>query len=222
MEKTFLYHALATGLSGQITLPFQHLIEVQAASALPMIGGYSASRAEGFRYKDIFSFSSASTITTGSETAESYDTLATATVEGLNILNIVTADRVVARVASKYLKESREYFSTFAGSHFENLRIAGRLVDVEIIPERLKRLPRSEKIEFGSLAAAVDLKGRCGSELCEDGAIYLPGLGRLYFAECLVTPSYQSISMFRVVLASAVKGHGAAATASTNGEAMPG
>jgi hypothetical protein len=222
MEKTFLYHALASGLSGQITLPFQLLIEVQAASALPMTGGYSASRAEGFRCRDMISFSAASTITTGSETTESFETLATATIEGLNIFHIVTADRIVARSASKYLKESREYLSTFAGSHFENLRIAGKLVEVEIAPERLKRSPRSEKIQFRSVASAIDLDERCGSELCEDGAIYVPGLGRLYFAECLITPLYHTISMLRIVLGSGIKGKLSAATASTNGEAMPG
>src|SRR5208283_2842736 len=99
MEQQFLYHALASGVSGQITLPFQHLIEVQAPSALPSTGGYSASRVEGFRYEDILSFSSASTVATGSESGESFNTLATATVEGLNILNVVKADRVVARLA---------------------------------------------------------------------------------------------------------------------------
>jgi len=222
VEKTFLYHALATGVSGQITLPFQHLVEVQAASALPMTGGHSVSRVEGCRCKDIFSFSSASTITTGSESRESYNTLATATVEGLNILNVVTADRVLARLASKYSKETREYSATFAGSHFENLRVAGKLVEVEIAPDRLKCSPRSDKIQFSSSAAAIDLPDNCGSEVSEDGAIYVPELGRLYFAECLVTPCYQSISMLRVNLGCAVKGHLTAASASTNGEAMPG
>jgi hypothetical protein len=222
VEKTFLYHALASGVSGHITLPFQHLVEVQAASALPMTGGHSVSRVEGFRCKDMFSFSSASTMTTGSESRESYNTLATATVEGLNILNVVKADRVVARLASKYSKDTREYSATFAGSHFENLRIAGKLVEVEIAPERLKRLPRSDKIQFSSIAEAIDLADGCGTEVCEDGAIYVPELGRLYFAECVVTPCYQSISMFRINLGCAIKGHLTVATASTNGEAMPG
>ena len=53
MEKTFLYHALASGVSGNITLPFHEVIEVQAASALPFTGGHSASRVESIRFKHI-------------------------------------------------------------------------------------------------------------------------------------------------------------------------
>ena len=220
--ETFLYHALASGVSGHITLPFQHVIEVQAASALPFTGGYSASRAEGFRCKDLFSFSPPARSRREVNPGESFNTLATATVEGLNILNVVTADRVVARLASKYSKDTREYSATFAGSHFENLRIAGNPVEVEIAPERLKPSPRSEKIQFGTIAAAIDIPETRGSEVREDGAIYVPEFGRLYFAECVVTTCYQSISMFRVMLGCAIKGHLAAASASTNGEALPG
>ena len=99
MERTFLYHALATGVSGRITQPFQELLEVQAASALPSTGGYSASRVENFRYKELLSFRSAVTLTTGtfSERKRTYNTLGTVTVEGLNIHGAITADRVVAR-----------------------------------------------------------------------------------------------------------------------------
>ena len=148
MEKTFLYHALASGVSGNITLPFHELIEVHAASALPFTGGHSASRAESFRFKDIISFSSASTITTGSETSDAYNTLATATVEGLNILNLVKADRVVARLASKYSKDSRQHSATIAGSYFENLRIAGNLVADCDSPGTVKIPPAVREAQF--------------------------------------------------------------------------
>ncbi|MGO8790093.1 MAG: choice-of-anchor P family protein [Terriglobia bacterium] len=221
MEKTFLYHALASGVSGNITLPFHELIEVHAASALPFTGGHSASRAESFRFKDIISFSSASTITTGSETSDAYNTLATATVEGLNILNLVKADRVVARLASKYSKDSRQHSATIAGSYFENLRIAGNLVQIVIPPERLKSPPRSEKLSFGTLAATIDVEGSCGLELCEDGGIHVPEFGKLYFAESVVTACYQSLTMFRVVLGCAVKGAVVASHVSTDGEPFP-
>jgi len=222
MELAFLYHALATGVSGHITLPFQQLIEVQAPSALPFTGGHSASRVERFGCGNIVSFSSASTATTGSESRGSFHTLATATVEGLNILNVVTADRVVARLASKYSKDTGDQSATIAGSHFVNLRIAGYPVEVEIDPDRLKSSRRSEKTQFGTFATAIDVEDCSGLELLEDGAIHLPEFGRIYLAETVVTACYQSITMFRVVLGCAVEGSVAAAHASTNGEAMPG
>lgn len=221
MEKTFLYHALATGVSGKVTLPFHELIEVQGASALPFTGGHSSSRVHGFNYRDIFSFASASTLTTGSESSDSYNTLATATVEGLNILNVLTADRVVTRIASKYVKGTGEQSATFVGSGFENLRIVGNRVEIGIAPERLKSSRRSEKVWFGTVAASIDLEGSSGLEVQEDGAMYVPEFGRLYFAESVVTGCYQSLTMFRIELGCAVKGTVAGAHASTNGEPFP-
>jgi len=222
MEPIFLHHAHASGVSGQITLPFQHTIQVQAPSALPFIGGYSASRVEGFRFEHILSFSSADTVTTGSETSKFFETLATAAVEGLNILNVLTADRVVARLASKYSKDKGERTASIAGCHFENLRIAGSPIEVEIDPERLKSARRSERAQFGTFAAPVDLEGCFGLELLKDGAIHVPQFGKIYLAESIVTACYHSVSMLRVVLGCAVEGHLAFSQASTNGEPMPG
>ena len=222
MEQIFLYHALSSGVSGQITLPLQHVIEVQAPSAVPSSGGYSESRVEGFRYEDIISFSSAHTLTTGNETANSYNTLATATIEGLNIHNVVVADRVVARQASRYSKDKKEQSTTIVGTHFENLRVAGCSVKVEIDLKRVESSQRPERAEFGTFAAPLDLKDCRELELLEDGAIHIPQFGKVYLAEILVTPCYQSISMIRVVLGCAVEGQVTVAHASTNGEPMPG
>lgn len=224
MEIRFLYHALATGVSGDITAPFHEVIEVQGASALPLTGGHSSSRTEGFRYRDIVSFASASTVAAGNESGHSFNTLATATVERLNIFNVLTADRVVARLASKYSKDKdngdRSY--TFAGSYFENLRIAGHPVEVDIDPERLKSARRSQRAQFGTFAAPVEIEDYWGLELLDDGAIHVPEFGRVYLAESLVTPYYQTIAMIRVVLGCAHRGGLTVSNVSTNGEPMPG
>lgn len=222
MELTFLYHALASGVSGQITLPFQHVIQVQAPSALPFTGGYSSSRTEGFRYEHILSFSSAHTVTTGSECGKFFHTLGTATIEGLNILDVVTADRVVARLASKYPKDNGDRSFTFAGSHFDNLRIAGCPVEVKIDPEQLKSSRQSEGAQFGSFAVPIEVEDCFGLERLEDGAIQVPHFGKIYLAESLVTDCYQSISMLRVVLDCSAEGHIEVAFISTNGEPLPG
>jgi len=222
VEPTFLYHALATGVSGHITLPFQHSIAVQAPSALPFIGGLSSSRVEGYRLEQILSFASAESSTVGSENREFFNTLATATVERLNIQNVLTADRVVARLASKYAKETGERSTTFAGSHFENLRIAGCPIEVLIDPEQLNSSTQSDRARFGTFAAPVSLERCYGLELLGGGGIHVPQLGKVYLAECLSTASFASISMLRVVLGCAVEGQLAAANASSNGEPMPG
>jgi len=222
VDQTFLYHALAVGASGQITTPLQHTIEVQAPSALPFTGGYSASEAREFRYANIVSFVSASTVTSGSESAGTFNTLATAAVEGLNILNVVTADRLVARLATRYTPASKERAYSYAGSHFVNLHIAGRPVNVTIDPERRKSLRQSESARFGTLALATGLDGTPGVEVVESGVIRVPHFGTIYLGEVLVTRCYQTLSMLRVELGCAVEGKMALAHVSTNGEPMPG
>lgn len=222
MELKFLYHALASGLSGQITLPFHHTIEVKAPSALPFTGGYSSAREKEFRYEQILSFESAESVTTGSETANFYETLATSTIEGLNILNVVTADRVVARLASKYSKDKGERSVTFTGSHFANLRVAGCPLEVTIDPARTKTSRHSAQAQYGTFATSIDLKNCPSVERLDDGGLHVPQFGKVYLAESVVTSCYQSISMIRVVLGCAVEGHLALLHASTNGEPMPG
>jgi hypothetical protein len=224
MERTFLFHALATGVSGKIDLPFNDVIEIQASSALPTAGGYSTSRVESFRYKEILSFDSATTIATGSHDPDkrTYNTMVTSTVEHLNILNVVTADRIVARLASEQPEGGGPPSIIPLGSHFENLRIAGIQFSVRLNPERLsKPTPKPAKTTLQSLVAPFDLKDRPELRLLEDGAIQVSQFGRIYLAEFLNTPAFQSVTMIRVVLGCAVCGKATAAYVSSNGEFYP-
>src|SRR5215472_2739782 len=126
-HRTFHYHACANVLSGHFTRPFQDVIDVQAASSLPVTGGHGRARVEDFRFREFFSFRKGYTHVSGSHQADdgSHNTLVTSTVEGLNLLDIVTADRITARLYSKHGANAKEGSFTMVGSRFENLRIAG-------------------------------------------------------------------------------------------------
>ena len=64
---------------------------------------------------------------------EGWVTLASAVLEGFNVVDIVTADRVVAQVSTEHpLKEGRVPKVTFLGTHFDNLRIGGYPVEIEL------------------------------------------------------------------------------------------
>lgn len=130
----FLYHAHAEGLSGRITLPFHDVIEVQGVSALPMNGGHSTSRVEGFRYKNILSTGPIHTLAIGelSQRDPSYHTVAIATIEKLDILGLLTAERIVARIMSKHPVGKGAASIMVVGSRFEGLRIGGVPVEVEL------------------------------------------------------------------------------------------
>lgn len=89
---------------------------------------YLSQHAKNYRLEGIISYSAAHTQVSGHRSKKHSDrfvTLATSTIENLNILNVVTADRVVAQISTthrqgQYLPEE----VTFIGTHFEDLRIA--------------------------------------------------------------------------------------------------
>jgi hypothetical protein len=146
-SRTFHYHASAHAFSGELTRPVHHVIEVQAGISLPSTGGVGSSRAENFSVDEVVSFKRAYSHVAGSVKEENnkkiHTTHATATVEGLNILDVVTADRVVARLSSSFEEPPPAKPGPFegkvllVGSKFENLRIAGYQVEVELDHELL-------------------------------------------------------------------------------------
>lgn len=250
MERTFLYHAHATGTSGRITLPFDEVIPVQAPAAIPVTGGYSTVRVEGFRYRDILSFRSATSIVSGdfSVKEQAFETVMSSTIEGLNILDVVTADVVVARIASRHPKDGGEPSIIPVGSYFENLRVAGCKVDVPLNTELFTRCSRYREVRqtinedgavrtrlshgFADLSAqppggallcslANGVSVNCREVQTEGHAIHVPHFGTVYLAEFLITPYSRSITMLRAELGSAVEGKISSGGGSGNGQPFP-
>jgi hypothetical protein len=100
----FFFTGHAVGFGGRVTLPFDEQIEAQAATALPVTGGYGSARVENFRFREICSFRSAHSAVSGiyNFQSQSWESLITVTIEGLSILGLVTADRVVGRFTSSH------------------------------------------------------------------------------------------------------------------------
>jgi len=154
----FHYHANAYVLGGRFTRPVQHTIEVQAATSLPPTGGNGSARVENFRFNEHVSFKAGYSHVSGSEKEEKgqiiHTTMATAVVEGLNILDVVTADRIVARLSSSFDPAEEESRILVIGSRFENLRVAGYKIEVELHHELALKLDTFEAVrkEFASNA----------------------------------------------------------------------
>jgi hypothetical protein len=136
----FAFRAAASAVGGFFTRPVHEPLKVQAASFLPRVGGYGSARVENFRFHEFVSFKAAYTQVIGTEfggKASGRTSLSAAVVEGLNILDMVTADRVVGRLASESsldAKPSDELSWLPLGCYFVNLRIAGIPVDVRTHP----------------------------------------------------------------------------------------
>jgi len=134
------YFAEAFALEGYLRRPLEQKIYPQAFVSLPAEGGYRSERADNYRLEGVISFRSAYTQVAGTKSLKAghgMTTLATAVVEGLNILDVVTADRIVAQIGTDYMTDRFVPSVTFLGSRFENLRIAGHPVHLEFEPDLL-------------------------------------------------------------------------------------
>jgi hypothetical protein len=126
-KRFYSFRADANALGGFLDEPFEKIIPVLAPVSLPAVGGFATARSEAFNLEEIVSCSSAFTRVSGREHADgSISILVTATVERLNILEVLTAERIVAQLSISISNGKEPLKFTLAGSCFEGLRIAGR------------------------------------------------------------------------------------------------
>jgi hypothetical protein len=133
-ERTHRYHAEASGLKGNLKLPVSQEIEPQVHTKLPNTGGYLNQRADIFRLESVISFRAAYSHVAGNrgnKPGEGFITLNTTVVEGLNVMEVLTADRVVGQMVTEHPLDGYVPSISFLGTRFENLRIAGIPVQLE-------------------------------------------------------------------------------------------
>jgi hypothetical protein len=145
--RTHRYHAEATALEGQLNLPYRQLIERQAHAKVPETGGYLSQHTLDFRVEGIVSYAAAHTQVSGhkdDKPGHGWNTLATSVIEDLNVLNVVTADRVVAQVSIEHPLEGYVPKVTYLGTNFYNLRIGGFPIQVNLNLNLLEGLPERD------------------------------------------------------------------------------
>jgi hypothetical protein len=252
VQRTYIYNGHGHALSGHITRPFDHQIEVQAGMSLPTTGGIGHSRVENFRFQEYVSFTAGYTYVAGSKSGQdTYTTLVTAAVEHLNILDVVTADRVVARLASHHRLDEEEPHITLLGSKIENLKIVGCPVHLEFEDELFHRLDTFDAMKkefdgnagFRKMAAdpfvttpprvpvdprgvflcslVKDMKINCPGVKCVGHAFEVPEFGRVYIGEVLAQYRKRTATMLRVELGCPVGGGVIAAQTIGNGHPLP-
>jgi hypothetical protein len=131
----YVYSASTYAISADFDRPKKHSLPPQAAAVLPAHGGHGTHRADGQKIDGLVSFKQAYSEVGGSfdDCHETYTTHAWSVVEGINIADMFTADRVVSRLAVYYPAHGKDQPSfDITGSYFENLRIAGHKVDVKL------------------------------------------------------------------------------------------
>jgi hypothetical protein len=243
-----VYSAYGHALSGRISRPLDHIIEVQAGMSLPSIGGIGNARVEDFRFRDFVSFKTAYTHVAGSlGDGEIHTSLVTSTIENLNVLDIVTADRVVTRLASRSKNHDPEPQITLFGSKIDNLKIAGCAIHIEFADELFLRLTTFESIrkefdsnaEFRRIAADPFLTGQAKNSIDAQGvvvcslvkdikfncpgvkrkghALEVPEFGTVYLGEVFAQHRKRTVTMLRLELGCPVIGTILCAQAAGNG-----
>jgi hypothetical protein len=237
----FHFHAQAHAFSATFHRPVLYPIAAQASVSLPTIGGQAHSRVDNFRVDSLVSFTSATSHVSGSwmDNNEIVTTHATAVIEGLNILDFITADRIVARLTSEHHVGDPEGHFLALGSTFEGLKIAGHpvtvtlrhdvLVDCKNFDAMRARLAKDR--EPDKITVVTDEVALCS--LAEDIDVKFPGLhkrghilkidhfGEISFAEIFAVCGTRTLTMLRLKLGSPNGGSGTVGEASTNGQPMP-
>ena len=131
---TYDYNADAYVLEANIQQPISNQVPQQALLNLPKEGGYLFQPVGPFQLQGVLSYSSGYTQVAGHRSLKGhgFTTLATSVVENINILDVVTADRVVAQISTENPDNEDQVPSvTFLGTRFVNLRIGGHKVEID-------------------------------------------------------------------------------------------
>jgi hypothetical protein len=152
------YYAEADVLSADIQQPLQDVIKPRAYVELSKKGHcedkghYQYKKADPFRLDGILSYEGGYTQVAGHPSSKiaGFSTLATSVLEGLNVLDVVTADRVVAQISTVHPAYGIGQVPsvTFLGTRFDNLRIAGHKVEVDRCLDILGPKPADDESYF--------------------------------------------------------------------------
>lgn len=236
--RRFLYKGHAVGVSGTFTKPHAEHLEAQASCALSVHGGKSSARVDNFNHRDIVSFRAAysQVLGTPDPAGGSWNSLVTATVEGLNIHNVVTCDRIVARLASHHYADGREASIVTLGSHFENLKIAGQTVNYEPDGQLLREWDTMSKARDGCLGrtalalapnaprihTSIMKNVACpGGVEVKDNAVYFAEFGIIYLGEIMICDGERRLTMMRIEFGCEVEGDGTFSDVAGNGLPSP-
>jgi hypothetical protein len=171
--RTHLYNAHATILSGSLSLPLVQEIKPQARVELPREGGYLCQRAENYRLEGVISFRSAYTQVAGNRSTkpgQGWTTLTTTAIEGLNILDVLTADRIVGQTITEHPLVGYVPSVNFLGTRFENLRIAGHPVSLDLDLDILGSKP-SNDISYSQEPGVIERTSAQYKRILDNGSL---------------------------------------------------
>jgi hypothetical protein len=213
-RKSFVkFHAGGHALSANFERPVPHQVPAQAAVFLSTVGGHGHSRVDNFEVPRLVRFRRAHSHVSGSYQDEKTATAhSSVTIEGFNILDVITADRIMARLTSEHKDGDDEGYILAIGSMFENLRIGGYKFEFKLRHELLlknrthKELAKSvaKGKKNGKIAASNEKVMLCSlvEEIItvpaggrRNHVVKIPQFGTIAFAELLCQPGTKTLTI---------------------------
>jgi len=135
VQRTHTFNAEAKVMEGSLRQPLIQKLPTQAHAVLESAGGYGAQHTTDFRLEGLISLRAGHSQVAGNagtKPGHGWSTLVTTVIEDLNILQVVTADRVVGQIITEHPLEGYVPSISFLGTRFENLRVAGHPVHLDL------------------------------------------------------------------------------------------
>lgn len=235
----FHFHAEGHALSGEIHEPVWYPISAKASTSLPTIGGQAETIHEEFTAHEFIHFKRAHTHVAGRRISEKvYVTHATTTIEGLNIENVLTADRITCRLRSTHDPQHPEGLILSNGSVFENFQIRGHKLEVTLRHKILE-----EFHTLANLAAQIEKEDGRENVVKPSGVIFslvekietdlpyvpkdgrnsfvVPDFGKVTIAEVFAEAGTRTLTMLHLELGSPQTANLTVTEGRTNGKPYP-
>ncbi|MGA2848518.1 MAG: hypothetical protein ABSE46_05955 [Terracidiphilus sp.] len=135
VQRSHKFNAEAKVLEGSLRQPLAQKVPTQAHAQLDAEGGYGVQHTTDYRLEGLISLRAGHSQVagnSGTKPGHGWSTLVTTVIEDLNILQVVTADRVVAQIITEHPLEGYVPTISFLGTRFENLRVAGHPIHLDL------------------------------------------------------------------------------------------
>jgi len=146
------YHAEAHVLDGKLQRPIEQEIEQQAPVTLnDRRGGHRVRYVEDVSIEGLISFTKGQTRVSGSRSLKNngWVTLSTSILEGLNVFETITAERIVSQVSTAHPYENGHVpHVTFLGTQFSNFRVSGFPVTLTLNLGICGKRPEPDRLYF--------------------------------------------------------------------------
>lgn len=240
-DLNYIYFGSALAVSASVARPVRDFLTEQTSVVLAPSGGYAVQTREQTNFRDIVRTGRVHvTVVGNADSPDYFSTLATVTVEKLNILGFITADAIVSRVAARYPKDAPDngimhptvFF--FHGSAFHGLRIDNRSY-APAIADPAVHIPQDRDLnpiyEVAPGHGYVLRANSVGSKRLFTGfehkrpdepLLEFAEFGRIFLGELNCYKGKATLTMLRVELGSAIGGSITCASASSNGHPPPG